>query len=304
MNRHLVYYDRWTGSIQAISKQKQNIDHPFIEVDSVVVEPIIRGDVSESQYIVAWDAMEYRMDFIKRDRTIRFRPPEKEQYLIPKSSSPSTSDIVFKVYTEEKTAEIIINIARFIPSYRSRYFRGDVKFEEGIYLEFLLLDENGKQRQIRLDPSNTLEGRAFFDLSDLTLGDNISVCTRRVVQKYCLVIDALRQYVPQDDELKTFQKAVRDQNLFCHLEISSSGESTLIKNNIIRVDELRLGSDLVLYVVDRQNYNRLFGKFVVQQKDLAERKDVTIPKSFDFSRKDVLYDNRYLSILIRGEAVS
>ena len=91
-HKFFVYFDEWTGFIQAITnKPDKKIMHPHIVTDDPVCSKLMQGTVSTKKYLVA-EFLE-GMKLVQKDRHIRIRKAEKQLTKITEIPLSTESDI-------------------------------------------------------------------------------------------------------------------------------------------------------------------------------------------------------------------
>src|SRR5210317_1034464 len=105
---YFVFYNEWNGEITHVSRSKP-VDNSqvFLETTDIVAKKILKGDVNERDYIVAF-VDEENLGIIKRDDKLRLRSSEKTLHQISRTFKKDW-DIRAKIYTGNNKLLLEIN---------------------------------------------------------------------------------------------------------------------------------------------------------------------------------------------------
>jgi len=301
--RRFVYYDEITGQVKEILSQKNvNSKFPYVRCRNEKVEKIISGRDGINDYIVCYRRDLDKTVFMKKDNIIRLRTLSNELYKIP-FSKDLESDLNL-VYYEDNILEVNLDVTKIAPLFQTDS-RDGITFEEGTEIRIVIKEKNSGNllKELVIDAQDLLEsGQMFFTLYDHIYTNNVEFFTYKTLTSYSWCIGKVKLISPVKERIKfNIHKAdhkVKYKGFSYHLVVKKPEKDRIkIVNNIESLNSLRIYDQIEFFIVDKHDPNILYEKFALTRKDLLE-KFISVKLDFDFSDKTILYNHKFISVLI------
>jgi hypothetical protein len=299
--KRYLYFDKITGQVMGIVSDKVKRNNNFIECDNEDVVDYIIGKKSLNDVIVAYNRNDKKYKLLKRDNVIKLRYYGDKKFKIPNRKLVDY-DLRLISYPDN-ILEVTINPERMSSLYATN-FKNDVVFERGTEIRIYVMDKEGREifKTIVIDAQKLLDNfQMFFNIS--VDRKNMSFYTQRVFDKYCWYTGKTKFISPFKDKVKfEVQKAdtsrKRDDYEY-HLIVKPEDKKLKIKNNIVDPELLKIDSKVTFYIVDKNNLELLHDKFYIFHDDLKQKEiEINLKNSFD--NMSILYNQKYISVLIEG----
>jgi hypothetical protein len=299
--KRYLYFDKITGQVMGIVSDKVKRNNNFIECDNEDVVDYIIGKKSLNDVIVAYNRNDKKYKLLKRDNVIKLRYYGDKKFKIPNRKLVDY-DLRLILYPDN-ILEVTINPERMSSLYATN-FKNDVVFERGTEIRIYVMDKAGTEifKTIVIDAQKLLDNfQLFFNIS--VDRKNMSFYTQRVFDKYCWYVGKTKFISPFKDKVKfEVQKAdtsrKRDDYEY-HLIVKPEDKKLKIKNNIVDPELLKIDSKVTFYIVDKNNLELLHDKFYIFHDDLKQKEiEINLKNSFD--NMSILYNQKYISVLIEG----
>lgn len=303
MKPRYIYFDKNTGMITDIQPTKKQGRAKYVTVDVDVVLPILKGEKSVIEYIVAYNHDTEDYVLMDRDNVIKLRYYGKNLYKIP-SKTIDNYDLRLELFVGGKALEVSIDPTRMSTMYATD-LREEVRFEQGTEIRIFIKNKAGDKllHTIVIDAQKLLEnGQLFYELEDIDPSD-VSFYTHRVFENYMWRNGKARFLSPTKDRLRfEIQKAdlkQRSPQFEYHLHFKQSDEGIKIENNIESLKLVKLFNDIEFYLVDKYDPTILYEKFILPPEVFKE-KNIIIPMKETLENKTILYNHKYISVLVEG----
>jgi len=298
-----VYYIEKTGEITDIIAEEKEEDLPYIKCDIEEVIGFLDGSKGTNGYVVAYNKDLAKHVLMKKDNIIRLRKIKNELIKIPYIAD-ALSDLLI-VYYSDNVLEVSLDVSRIAPTYQTN-FKEDVKFENGTEIRLTIKEKDSGNLLVEyiIDAQELLEsGQMFFELYDHIYPDNVEFFTYPMFESYSWYKGKVKLLSPIKEKIKfDIQKAdtkMRSKDFDYHLIVEDSEKGIKIINNIDNLKQIRLDGQIEFFVVDKHDPNILHGKFALDNKDL-KNKVLIMPLDCDLQGKSILYNHKYISVLLKG----
>jgi len=299
MKVRYVYYNKFSGQILEILRDKKRGSAPYIECDAKEVIPLIKGTKGINDLIVAYDKKDEKHKLVEKDNIIRLRNLGHKLYKIPYKKK-GNFDLRLLIYEKSNVLEVTLDPTNFSSLFTTN-FREQVKFEKGTEIRIFIKNKIGKklQKTIVINGQEILDkGQLFYDISDIDLKD-ISFYTNQMFEKYIWYRGKSRFLSPIKDRIQfDINKAdskKQHEDFSYHLEIKRLKKGLEIKNNIDDPQLVKIFDPVEFFIVDKLDPNILYDGFELDLNDLKS-KLILVPVSVD-NGKAILYNHKYISVL-------
>lgn len=303
MRPRYVYFDKKTGNITDILRIRKRGRAKYVTTTDEVVGPIIAGEMSISELVVAYDTEQEDYVILNRDNVIKLRYYGKDLYKIP-NRVIEDYDLRIDTFVEGNVIEVSLDPYRMSTMY-STDFRDEVCFEKGTELRLYVKNGAGDKllQTIVIDAQQLLDnGQMFFELKDADQND-MSFYTNRVLDNYMWRRGIIKFLSPMKDQLKfEVQQAdlrQRGEGFNYHLIISKAVGGLKIINNIDNIKLVKIFDDVEFFIVDKYDPSILYDKFVVKPQQF-KAKEIFVEVDQPLKGKGILYNNKYISVLLKG----
>lgn len=299
MKKKYVYYNK-TGQITDILSEKKDGKELYIECDSEEVVGFITGTKGITQWIVAYNNELKKYMLVEKNNIIMLRVPNPILYKIPYKKE-TESDLKLTYYTDN-ILEVSLDISNIAPLYQTN-FRDEVKFEHGTEIRIIIKEKGKILQTLIIDAQDLLDsGQMFFEIPPFDK-DYIEFFTYKLFENYSWSKGNLKLISPIKEKIKfDIHKAdhiPKSNNLSYHLIVTPTDTGINIQNNIESLKLIRFQKEIDFFVVDRHDPNILHDKFVLDKEEL-ESKNISIKLKKDIKGKTLIYNNKYISVLLKG----
>jgi len=309
---YFVFYNEWNGEITHVSRS-QPVDNSqvFLETTDVIARKLLKGDVNERNYLVAF-IDEENLGIIKRDDKLRLRSSEKTLHQISRTFKKDW-DIRAKIYTGNNKLLIEINPTS-IQKLTRLTFKKELHISTESDLTIYLTKHNNPDffiEKLDVDPVELLDkGNLLFDLSNvvqyLSLS-NLGLLTRRCFKNYHV------EFI--HDSLNILQNTlVKNRNFIIdkaytnfphsHLTVTKQQDSIVVKSNTTVTDLEDVGlleDQLKLYVVG-STPDEYYGVIIIDVAELKKQGYTQLPINADLKDLNFVYNKHRLIISIEEQA--
>jgi len=304
MKTRYVYFDKTTGMITSIVNKRNRGRAPYVVSDNETVGSIVAGTKGLMDLVVAYDRHKQEYVLLDRDNIIRLRYYGDKLYKIPKRHIDNY-DLLIEVYKDGAVLEVSLDPTRISTMY-STNMRDEVKFEEGTEIRIYVKSKDGNTqfKTIIINAQQLLEtGQMVYDINDIDMND-LSFYTDRGFENYmwsyskaifCSPIKDKVEFEVQKADLKQ-----RSDNFEYHLRISESNGLLKIQNNIEDIRLVKIFCDVDFFIVDKYDPTILYEKFVLTPDDFKSP-ILSMVIGEDMKGKTILYNHRYISVLLEGD---
>jgi len=300
MKKKYVYYEK-TGQITDILSEKKKGKELYIECSIEEVVGFITGTKGITQWIVAYNNELKKYMLFEKNNIIMLRSPNQILYKIPyKEEAESNLKLT---YYSDNVLEVSLDIADIIPLYQTN-FRNEVKFEHGTEIRIIVKEKDKIIKTLIIEAQDLLEsGQMFFELPPIDK-NYIEFFTIKLFEKYSWSKGELKLISPIKEKIKfDIHKAdhiQKSNNFSYHLIVTPTDTGISIQNNIENLNLIRFQKEIEFFVVDRHDPNILHDKFYLDKEKL-ERKNILIKLKKDIKGKTLIYNNKYISVLLKGD---
>lgn len=290
VSKIFISYDRWTGKIFRISNKKPLFDkNPILETSEPLAIDIYMGKKHMDNYSVAYDFELGIYELQQKSGTIYLSKPE-EYFSEVYEHEDSNSDIIVKLYTNNKLLEIMINYNAVKNWYNHRM--KSFKFSRGSSFIFRIEDDDGNTlKTLTIYPKEFLETfQTTIDLSDIDKLDNIKILTKRIFKSYSFVKTKNKYYLKNSKSPFYFyqidNKPVYKKIYDIIILRTTKPNTYIIKNNIKNPNSVSIYKSLDFYITGRDpnelhgilsiDISELWGKEVFRKKISSETKNKII----------------------------
>ena len=255
-----VYFDEWTGEINAISsKIREELQDTYLRTTDPVVMDLMKGVKNTRKYVVADLVDGFKL--VEKKNYLRIKQAENYLSKIPQVKSTVNRDLNVVLYLSDYKAEVNVS-TDLIYQLTGKVNSSEVKIRrDNDYEEIVLyiIEKNNPLRlleTIKINPIELIEkGYILFDFSNLrntiALAD-IEVLTRRIFKSYGLKIK--QNYVTVDYGLaqnnKRFHTRVKDSTTeeFATFSVSPSTQGWIIRSNFNNPHEYKIYKDINMFL--------------------------------------------------------
>jgi hypothetical protein len=309
---YFVFYNEWNGEITHVSRSRP-VDNSqvFLETTDIVAKKILKGDINERDYIVAF-VDEENLGIIKRDDKLRLRSSEKTLHQISKYYN-SEWDIRAKIYTGNNKLLLEINPTS-IQKLTRLTFKKELHISTESDLTIYLTKHNNPDffiEKLDVDPVELLDkGNLLFDISNvvqyLNLND-LGLLTRRCFKNYHV------EFI--HDSLNILQNTlVKNRNFIIdkaytnfphsHLTVTKQQDNIVVTSNTTVTDLEDVGlleDQLKLYVVG-STPDEYYGVIIIDVAELKKQGYTQLPINADLKDLNFIYNKHRLIISIEEQA--
>lgn len=303
MKTKFVYYNVKTGFITDILKTRKRGRGKYIECPIEDVIGFLDGSEGIANWVVAYNNDLKKTILIKKDNIIRLRAPSNRLSKVPYKAN-TLSDLTI-VYYSDNVLEVSLDMSRISPLYQTN-FRKDVTFERGTEIRITLKEKDSGNllKEIVVDAQDLLDsGQMFFDLYDHIYSDNVEFFVYKLFESYSWSKGKVKLISPIKDKIKfDIHKAdtkKRSTDFSYHLIMKATEKGIRITNNIENLKLIRFHEQIEFFVVDKHDPNILYDKFTIVEEDL-DSKTMMFPLDCDVRGKTILYNHKYISVLLEG----
>jgi hypothetical protein len=308
---YYVFYNEWNGEIINVMRRlpDDNIN-AYIETNDITAKKILKGDVNERSYIIAFDNDE-NLRIIPRDDKLRLRSSEKTLHQLTRTYN-SQWDIRVKIYTKNSKLLIEIN-PDSISKLTKMTFKKELMISKESDLDLYLTKHNKPDffiEKIEIDPVELLDkGNIHFDISAVDQHINITdlgLLTRRCFKNYHIefIQDSLN--VIQNSLIKNRSYVVeRAFKSFphAHLSLRNTEKGITITPNVSVTDLEDVGlleKKLKLHFVGKA-MDEFYGTIEVDVEQLKKTGTFLMPIQAEFKDLNLLHNKHRLIISIEEE---
>lgn len=286
-----VYFDEENGDVITVTnKPKDTIQYPFLRSISEDAKRILMGETDPKKFAVVELTDGYQL--IERNDVIRIKQAENFLTNIPVTKNNSDINIVF--YVNSWKMEINFNQETLYKMTGRRQYR-DVSINpeaNGVYDKIVLYlikenDPNFFIDTIEVDPVQLLtEGFLMYDMSSLRnicgLGE-INVLTKKIFKDYGIKrkgyfvnADFSSRHDKKRNEIRLSPKQDLVNTTFT---IVKRDDSYWLRSNFSNPHESQIYTDVNLYVIDKNNPNRLIEPFTIPVNEIGYNKEFYLSTS-------------------------
>lgn len=299
--RH-VYYNKYTGEILEIVKDKKKTSNPFIKCEIDEVMPLLEGHQGTNEYIIAFDKDKKKHALFEKDNIIKLRNLGNKLYKIPQKDQ-SDYDLKITAYPSSNILEITLDASR-LSRLCSTNLQDSVKFEEGTEIRLYLKDKSTKEtlKTIVVNAQSLLDQvQVFYNVGDIDL-NKVYFYTERLFETYIWSKGTAKFFSPIKDKVQfDIHKAdsiERRDDFVYHLIITEVEDGLQIENFIEDLKLVKIFDPIEFYLVDKYDNNVLYDKFCLSAEDL--QKDLfLVGLKKKFCNKILLYNHKYISVLFK-----
>lgn len=303
MNTRYVYFDK-DGVITDILKVRKQGRAKYVIAPLDDVLPLLSGKRGMFDFVVSYDYDKEKYVLLERDNIIKLRYYGEKLYKIP-NRIIDDYDLRIDFFTEENIIEVSIDPSRMSTMYATDLTE-EVKFEEGTDIRIYIKNKNGDElfQTIIIDAQKLLEkGQLLFKVDKKIEQNNVSFYTERYFENYMWRKGSAKFLSPIKDQIRfEVQRADykrKHGNFEYHLIVQKDPSGIKIINNIENIKLVKLFNEVEFYIVDRYDPSILYFKFVLSPKQLKS-KEIIIKTDEDISNKRLLYNHKYISVLMEG----
>jgi len=303
MKKRYVYYNKITGEIGDILSKKKPGRSPNIECDNDQVIDFISGKKATNQWIVAYSRDIKKYMLLEKNNIIRLRKPNNKLYKIPyKKDAESDLQIV---YYSDNVIEVSLDVSRIVSLYQTNFI-DEVKFEKGTEIRIFIKDKNTGDllKEFIINAQKLLNSiQLFFELPRGLNSNNVEFYTYNLFESCSWSKGIYRLMSPIKDQIKFnihLADTIPKSTYFSyHLVIKPTDTGIKIKNNIDNLKLIRFYNNIEFFIVDKHDPNILYEKFFLTEKDL-KNKEISIDLSESVIGRSILYNHKYISVLLKG----
>lgn len=281
-----VYFDEDNGDVITVTnKPKETIQYPFLRSTSEDAKRILMGEIDPKKFAVV--ELTEGFQLIERNDVIRIKQAENFLTNIPVRETNSDVNIVF--YINSWKMEVNFNQETLYKMTGRRQYR-DLSINpdsQGVYDKIVLYlikenDPNFFIDTIEIDPVQLIqEGFLMYDLSNLRniagLGE-INVLTKKIFKEYGIKrksyfvnADFSSRHDKKRNELKV---SAKDSAINTTFTIIKRDDSYWIRSNFVNPHESQIYTNVILYVIDKNNPNKLLEPFFLPIDDIGYNKEI------------------------------
>ena len=284
-----VYYDTETGDIVTVTnREKDFIEHPFIETNSDDARRILMGHVDPKKFAVVDVNQELKL--VEKSAVLRIKEAERRLSVIPLNEK-TKADVNIIMYINNWKMEVNFNQDTLYRMTGKRFFRNISLNPEkdGSYDPITLFlikdnDPNFLVRTIEIDPAELIEeGYLIFDMAPLrrvcALGD-VSILTKKIFQSYRLQRKANFtgiDYRTRFSKRRSFtQPSPIMEDISANFTVSWGDGVTRFRSNFQNPQEQKIYTNIAIYVTDKKNPSQLLERIELPLADLGWNRTIEV----------------------------
>ena len=305
MKTRYVYFDPKTGVIKEILNKRKRGRAKYVISNDEVVGGIVAGTMGMMDLVVAYNRDQEEYVLLERDNIIKLRYYGKDLYKIPKRTIEDY-DLRIDVFLGGNALEVSLDPERMSTMY-STDFREEVCFEAGTEIRIYIKDKEGNEtlETIIIDAQELLEnGQLFFELEDID-PSQVTFWTNRVFDKYMWRVGKTKFLSPMRDKIKfEVQRAhlkKQSPSFNYHLTVRETEDGLAIQNDIENIKLVKIFDEIEFFIVDRYDPTIMYDKFAIQPETF-KHKEIEVVIKGGMKGKTILYNHKYISILIEGNS--
>lgn len=286
--KYFVSYNEWNGEINFVtSRQPLDNTDVFLETSDILAKKILKGDINERDYIVAFVDDE-NLGIIKRDDKLRLRSSEKTLHQISRTYNKNW-DIRAKIYTGNNKLLLEINPIS-IQKLTKLTFKKELHISKESDLTIYLVKHNNPDfyiSRLEVDAVELLDkGNLLFDISDTLQYTNvkdIGLLTRRCFKNYHVEILNEKLNILQNTLVKN-RNFIIDRAFknfpFPHITIYSNADGVFVEKNVSthELEEIGLLEQILkLHVVGKNSIDEYYGTIYVDVEELKKHNTIKLP---------------------------
>jgi hypothetical protein len=287
-----VYFDEWSGEINAISnKVREQLHDPYLKTTDPVVMDLMKGVKNTKKYVVADLVDGFKL--VEKKNYLRIKQAENYLSKLPKIKSAVNKDLNVVLYLSDYKVEVNVS-TDLIYQLTGKVNSSEVKIQRDNAYEKIVLYIVEKNNPIRLietieiDPVDLIQqGYILYDFSNLrntiALAD-IDVLTRRIFKSYGLKIK--QNYVTVDYGLaqnnKRFHTYVKDSTAeeFTTFSVSPSTQGWIIRSNFNNPHEHKIYKDINMFLTGN-NPNILLDNITIPFSSIGYNQEYIVKTKVD-----------------------
>jgi len=303
MKKRYVYFNKKTGQILEIRSNRKQGRAFYIECDNEDVVGFITGEKGINNYLILkkWGNDSY--EILPKDNIIHLIQTSAQPVKMPYKSNV-LSDLTL-VYYPDNILEATLDLTNIAPIFQSN-FQSEVKFEKGTEIRIIIKEKDSGNllKEFIINAQKLLDsGQIFLELDKHIHPDNVEFFTYDLFEKISWYKGKVKLISPVKENIKfDIHKAdnkKRSDGFSYHLIMEKNEKGLKIINNIDNFKLVRFNKEVNFFVVDKYDPNILFEKFSIKKEDL-KHKTILIPLKYNIKGKTILYNHKYISVLLKG----
>ncbi len=304
MKKRYVYFNKKTGQILEIRSTKKQGRAFYIECNNNEVVDFITGKKGINSYLVVkrWGNDYY--EILARDNTIHLTQKSIKPIKIPYKPN-ALSDLIL-VYYPDNILEITLDLTNISPIFQSD-FKSEVQFEKGTEIRIIVKEKDSGNllKEFIINAQELLDsGQIFLELYKHINPNNVEFFTYDLFESFSWSKGKVRLTSPIKENIKfdihKSDNKPRSDDFSYHLIIEANNKELKVINNIDNFKLVRFNKQIIFFVVDKYDPNILFEKFSITEKILKD-KNAIIPLKYDIKGKTLLYNHKYISVLLKDK---
>ena len=291
-HKFYVYFDEWTGFIQAITnKPNKKIMHPHLITDDPICSKLMQGTISTKKYLVA-EFLE-GMKLVQKDKHIRIRKAEEQLTKLTEISHTTESDINVILYLHDYKMEINVKSELIYKLSGKQQNSKIIVNQKRDYdnLQFFLTAKNNPMNllaNIEIDIIELLEaGYKIIDLSHLRNKielKNIDILTKRIFKTYG--IKYKNNYLSPDygyrvtnkrRHIKILDKTWSDPTAF---SVSPSTQGWILRSNFVNPNEYKIYKDIKIFLTT-EDPNAMLDRIIIPYEKVGYNQECIVKTKVD-----------------------
>ena len=291
-HKFFVYFDEWTGFIQAITnKPDKKIMHPHIITDDPICSKLIQGTISTKKYLVA-EFLE-GMKLVQKDKHVRIRKAEEQLTKITEIPLTTESDINVILYLTDYKMEVNIKSELIYKLSGKQQNSKIIVNQKRDYdnLHLFLTSKNNPMHllaNIEIDIIELLE--AGYKVIDLDYLKNkielksIDILTKRIFKSYG--IKYKNNYLNPDygyrvtnkrRHIKVLEDTWSDPTAF---SISPSTQGWILRSNFVNPSEYKIYKDIKMFLTT-SNPNAMLDRIIIPYDKIGYNQEYIVKTKVD-----------------------
>ncbi len=313
-HKFYVYFDEWTGFIQAItSKPNKQIMHPHIITDDSICSKLMQGTVSTKKYIVAEFLEGFKL--VPKDKHLRIRKAEEQLTKISEIPLTTESDINVILYLSDYKMEVNVKSELIYKlsgkQQNSKIIVNQKRDYDNVQL-FLTAKNNPMHllANIEIDIIELLElGYKIIDLHYLSNKielKNIDVLTKRIFKSYG--IKYKNNYLNPDygyrltnkrRHVRILDKTWSDPTAF---SVSPSTQGWILRSNFVNPNEYKIYKDIKIFLTT-ENPNAMLDRIIIPYDKIGYNQEYIVKTKVDPTECKILIGEEGRNIDFKFEEI-
>jgi len=297
-----VYYNKQTGQLGDITKDKLDNDNPYIKKYHSEVQEFVTGEKGSNSYLIVYSWDTETLDILPKDNIIRLRQTSTQPVKIPYKTDVN-SDLTL-VYYSDNVLELSLDLTHIAPIFQSD-FQSEVSFEKGTEIRIIAKEKDSGDllKEFIIDAQDLLEsGQIFLELYKHIYSDNVEFLTYDIFKSFSWHKGKVKLISPVKENIKfdihRADTVERSDDITYHLIMTKTDKGIKVTSNIDNYKLVRFNKEIEFFVVDKYDPNILYEKFSLTEKDL-KNETMLIPLKYDIKGKTILYNHKYISVLLK-----